>query len=154
MLDLYLSLIVGKDEAAEKQRKKAIKVIKKEQYRQYTFNYLTASVRKGIKSSLKRIQKKDEKGNVIGEYYQRDDIEREILQYNTHHFTKVYQSKAYKDKIYKKLPINEVRNKILTGRIRRQDFDDENVYEFFILLKNTNNNNGPNYQYNLITEEE
>jgi len=103
---------------------------------------------------LKRIQKKDEERNVIGEYYQRDDIEREILQYNTHHFTKVHQSKAYKDKIYKKLPINKVRNKILTGRIRRQDFDDENVYEFFTLLKNTNNNNGLNYQYNPITEEE
>jgi len=57
----------------------------------------------------------------------------------------VHQLKAYKDKIYKKLPINKVRNKILTGQIRRQDFDDENVYEFFILLKNTNNNNGPNY---------
>ena len=69
LLDLYPSLIVSKDEATEKRRKKAIKVIKKQQYRQYTFNYLTASVGKGIKSSLKRIQKKDEEGNVIGEYY-------------------------------------------------------------------------------------
>ena len=41
----------------------------------------------------------------------------------------------YKDKIHERLRDNDIRDKILDGRLRRQDCDDERMFEFLKLLK-------------------
>ena len=81
------------------------------------------------------MQKKDREGRVIAEHYQREDIEQEILDYNTLHFTKVHQSRAYDEKICNNLFRNNVCEKILIGNMSPQDFDDRNTRDFFKLLQ-------------------
>ena len=53
------------------------------------------------------------------------------------HFRQAFDSKAYKDKIYNKLNINEVRDKIINREVEVDDCDDEDVYSMLQLLKNT-----------------
>jgi len=47
---------------------------------------------------------------------------------------------AYKDKIYEKLRINSMRNRILNETIKREECDDERVYKFLKLLKQDGRN--------------
>ena len=50
-------------------------------------------------------------------------------------FSKVKDSKAYKDKIHTNLNDDEMRDKIMQGTLDREEYDDEKVYEFMFLLK-------------------
>lgn len=43
--------------------------------------------------------------------------------------------RAYKDKIYVELKHDNIRDKILNGSLRRDEYDDDDVYEFLKLLK-------------------
>ena len=82
---------------------------------------------------MKLVNENDE---VIKECYDRASIEREIAQHNKKHFRQAYSSKAFQDKIYTQLKCDEVRDKILNGAIKREDCDDQDVYDFLKLLKN------------------
>ena len=48
---------------------------------------------------------------------------------------KAHKSIIYKDKIYKILRNDSIRDKILEGRLRRDECDEERVYQFLQLLK-------------------
>jgi len=74
-------------------------------------------------------------GEVKKELQDRDSIEREIAAYNVTHFRQAFDSKAYKDKIYNKLNINEVRDKIINREVEVDDCEDEDVYNMLQLLK-------------------
>jgi len=73
--------------------------------------------------------------NIIKEYNDRVIIENEISIYNTYHFRKAYNSKALKDKIYSKLLINNIRNKILDKILKQKKCKKKDVYNFIKLLK-------------------
>ena len=45
--------------------------------------------------------------------------------YNEQYLKQAHSLIIYKDKIYKKLRNNDIRDKILDGRLRKQDCDDE-----------------------------
>ena len=135
---MYPIEIVGDNEIAQKQWKKAIKSIKQTQYRQCTFDRLSRKVGKGEKHSLKCVRVENELGEVEKELQDRDSIEREIAAYNVKHFRQAFDSKAYKDKIYNKLNINKVRDKIINREVEVDDCDDEDVYSMLQLLKHTN----------------
>ena len=96
---------------------------------------LTKHIGKGEKNSLKKVKVVNENNEVVKEYYDRASIEREIAAYNKKHFRQAYSSKAFKDKIYTQLKCDEVRDKILNGAIKREDCDDQDVYDFLKLLK-------------------
>ena len=51
--------------------------------------------------------------NTIKLFYYKEDIRCEIIKNNIQYYKKEYNSKAYKDKIYKKLNESKTRNKIL-----------------------------------------
>ena len=51
------------------------------------------------------------------------------------HFRQGFDSKAYKDRIYKKLQIDQIRDKILQGELDISECDDNDVYSFLKLLK-------------------
>ena len=98
------------------------------------FHYLSRHVGKGLKDNIKRLQivnDDDSKVTLI----KREEIESRIREHNTNHFKKAHRSIAYKDKIYDKLRRNPIRNKILSGTLRRDECDDERVYRFLKLLK-------------------
>ena len=56
---------------------------------------------------------------------------------NTKYHKKVFQTKAYKDKIYKYLLSNEIQDKILNSQLRREDYTNNDVYEFLTIIKRT-----------------
>ena len=58
----------------------------------------------------------------------RYDIEQAIIDFNKQYFQKAYNVKVYKDKICDQLKNNEVKNKILQGRLERQYFNNKNVF--------------------------
>ena len=66
----------------------------------------------------------------------RASIETTIAEYNKGHFWQAYSSKAYKDKIYHRLKIDYIRDKILKGELEIDDCDYEDVHDFLRLLKN------------------
>ena len=57
------------------------------------------------------------------------------MRYNEYHLKQAHDSIMYKDKIYERLRDNDIWDKILDGRLRRQDCDDERIFEFLKLLK-------------------
>ena len=60
----------------------------------------------------------------------------------------------YKDKIYKQLQDNYIRDKILNRELERQDCDDEAVYHFLKLLKQPEYLKNKIQQFNPISEDE
>jgi len=134
-LNMYPVEIVGDNEDAKKKRSRAIKSVKQAQYRQYTFNRLSQGVGKGERNSLKRVRIINENGEIIKEVQDRESIEQEIVEYNIKHFRQAFASKAYKDKVYNKLNIDDIRDRILKGELEVEECDDEDVYSFLTLLK-------------------
>ena len=81
------------------------------------------------------LQIKDDNGKIKRYIYNRKDIEEKLIQYNQQHYKKVHKSKAYIDKINKKLIENETRDKILQDSLKAEDFDYSEVLNFLQLLK-------------------
>jgi len=92
-------------------------------------------VRKGERNSLKRVRIMNDNGEIIKEVQDRESIEQEIVEYNVKHFHQAFASKAYKDKVYNKLNIDDIRDRILKGELEVEECDDEDVYSFLTLLK-------------------
>ena len=44
------------------------------------------------------------------------------------HFRQAFESKAYKDRIYNQLKINEIRDKTLNGELELEECNDEDVH--------------------------
>jgi len=83
---------------------------------------------------LKRLHEKDENGNIITTYLDRRSIEDKLLTFNRDHYRKVLNTNVYKDKIYHKFQDNPIRDKILSGTLDSNEYDNEEVFEFLRLL--------------------
>ena len=57
------------------------------------------------------------------------------MNYNLQHYQKEYHTEIYNDKIYSELEDRAIRNKILTGQLRRSDCNSSNFYQSLRLLK-------------------
>ena len=68
---------------------------------------------KCIKGSIKRLYEKDEDGKIIKIYIERKLIEETLINFNTNHFQKVFESPVYNNKIYNKLEEDYTRDKII-----------------------------------------
>ena len=82
------------------------------------------------------IHEKDEDNQIKKTCTGKEEIENVAIQYNAKHFANTYKSKVWEDKIYLKLQEDEMRNKILAGRLVQEDCNNEDVFEFLKLLKN------------------
>jgi len=85
---------------------------------------------------------------------QREEMEAKIIQQNKHHHSKVLQSKMYKDRIYNYLLENEMRDRILNGNLCRDEYDNNDIFNFLLLLKRnfTNSYSTTIYQPIIIDE--
>ena len=81
------------------------------------------------------IQIKDNKDNIIKALTNWYDIENAIIDFNKSYFQQTHHTKVYNDKIYEQLKVDEVQDKVLKGKISREDNDDENIFKFLLLLK-------------------
>ena len=96
---------------------------------------MTKQVEKGAKYLLKRVKVLDQNNEVAKEYHDRNSIENEIAKYNKLYFHKAYSSNTFKDKTYSKLKEEHIKDKILNGTLKREEYDNDNVYEFMRLLE-------------------
>ena len=96
---------------------------------------MTKHVGKGACGSLKILHEKDEGMRIIKTHTKRKKIEEEIKKHNTKHFSMAIETKMHQDKIHAKLDDKEIRKKILEGKLKREDCDDKDVFEFLQLLK-------------------
>ena len=70
-------------------------------------------VGKDKRGSLRRIQVKDSDGSIIQILINCRDMENAIIQYNKVYFQQVHQIKVYQGKIYDKMELDKIRDKIL-----------------------------------------
>jgi len=94
-----------------------IKKMKRNEYRQYSIQFLTSKVRKGPKYPLKYIKIINNKDQVECLLYKRSKIEKMLIEQNTYHQKKVLNTQAYNDKIHKTLLEDTVRDRILNGKL-------------------------------------
>jgi len=76
----------------------------------------------------------DEEEKVINVKYERKEIEEALIKQNIKHYRKVYDTLVYKDRIYRELLKDEIRNKILIGILRCNECNNVEVYNFLKLL--------------------
>jgi len=92
-------------------------------------------VGQGVNGSLKILHEKDEDMRITKSYTKRKDIKEETIKHDTKHFSMAIETKMYRDKIYAKLDDKVIRKKILEGKLKREDCDDKDAFEFLPLLK-------------------
>jgi len=90
---------------------------------------------KGVKGNLKRLHIVNENDRIEKTIIEKEQMEKEIMQYNEQHFKQAYSSEMCNDKIYAELHSNEIRDKILNGQLSSEECDSQNVWKFLQLLK-------------------
>ena len=150
ILDYHQYNIENKKEKDKKKRKKIINNIVKNQQRLHAFHYLTKYTGKRVRGCLKKLIVKDEQGNE-STFLDRESIEKHIMEYNQQFFATPTETKVFKDKIYNKSSISEMRNKILDRNLNQSEYDDEDIFAFLKLLQESRGimNSYPDY----ISEE-
>ena len=63
------------------------------------------------------------------------DIEHEVSKFNRKHYKKVLETALYQDDIHDQLLDDKIRDKVLGGKLGREDVDDEDLLEFLSMLK-------------------
>ena len=81
---------------------------------------------------IKIINKTINKEEII---YDRQEIENRLIQQNLYYFKKVHNTRVYYNKVYHKITQDEIRNKILNGSLKAEDYDNNNIFKFLSLLK-------------------
>jgi len=66
------------------------------------------------------------------------------MQHNRKLYRKIHEIKICKDKIYLLLQNNEIKDKILEGKLEWKDYNNKNIHKFLHLLKLPNRKQ-PNY---------
>ena len=67
-------------------------------------------------------------------------MEEKLTNQNKYHYSKVLQIKMSTNKIYHHLLEDEMRDKILSGNLRRDKYNNSNVFNFLTLLKQNHTN--------------
>ena len=65
-------------------------------------------------------------------------MEQAIIDQNIAHYKAVFKIKVYQDKIYHKLSLNKMWDKILNGKLEEEDCSNKEVFEFLSLLQRNN----------------
>jgi len=94
-----------------------------------------------------------ESGDRTQILYKRKQIKNALIAQNIKYYTKVMEIKLHQDKIYKSLQNNEVRDRILNKDLRREEYEDQDIFNFFTLLKR-NKENQISKDYEPITKTE
>ena len=134
LMDYHTKEIIEEDEKAVKKKQKVLAGIRRKLKRNHTFHYISRHAGKGLRQKLRHLHLPDEEGNIQTTIVKREEIEEKIADYNEKHLKKAHGSIAYKDKIYHQLRNNSIRDKILNGTLRRDECDDERVYQLLKLL--------------------
>ena len=99
--------------------------------RNHIFHYLRKTLGK-TKSVLHKLQITNPSNNTIQSAYDHKKIESLLMQHNREHFSKAKKTPAYNDKIIKE---DEIRDKVLKGKLQKEDVNNDNIFEFLKLLQ-------------------
>ena len=116
-----------------KLRNKTLKSLHKGVAKRKDFRCLTNNVGKGKKQGLRKVEVVE--GDEIISIRNKDEMERLIIKHNRENFSKGKNTKACEDKTCNSTRKNETRDLTLNGELKREDCDEEEVYEFLRLLK-------------------
>ena len=105
--------------------------------RNNTFSYLTRMVGKP-KNSLLKLHVIDPRTKEMKTCYGQKEIESALTQHNRRHSSKAKNTPVYRDKITKVLHRDEVREKVLDGKLKREDIDNSDLFHFLKLLVSKN----------------
>ena len=140
LLDYHHEEIIGDDVKLIKKKKRILAGIKRTMKRNHAFHCLSRHAGKGFRENMKRLKVMNENNEVEETLAKRDEIEERIEQCNSHHFKNAHDSTACKDKTCEGLINDVIRDKILNGTLRRDECDDENVYQLLKLLHQNGRN--------------
>ena len=84
---------------------------------------------------MRKLYVKNDEGQIVKTYISRTDIEQAIIAYNKNHFQQAHNTRVYQDRIYDQFKEDNKRDKILKGELKRQDYDNKNVFDLLKLLK-------------------
>lgn len=138
LLDHHHSEIACENDDQRKQNEKTLSGIKKSLNKQHAFHCISRHVGKGEREGIKRTREVDENNKIIKTHADRESIEDSIIKCNEMHFAKAHNSIAHADRIYEKLRHDKACDKILDGRLNKDECDDERAHEFLQLLKMPN----------------
>ena len=103
MLD-YNEIKISNTTEKEKQlKKRIIQRINKDHYRLHTFQFLTKYIGRGVNGLLKWVHSMNNKGRIVKTHTKREEIEEQLINHNRQHYTKVFETLIYNDKIYEEL---------------------------------------------------
>ena len=72
-------------------------------------------------------------------HYDKENIKKNIIEFNKNHYWKAFDSKICNSRMHNNMEYNNVRDKIFQGIITREEYKDNNIYSFVILLKDRMN---------------
>ena len=81
--------ITNNTEKERKLRKKILDRIKKQRKQEHTFRFLIKHVGRGINGLLKRVHSVDNNRNIVKTYTKKEEIEKNLIDYNRIHYGKV-----------------------------------------------------------------
>ena len=77
-----------------------------------------------------------------------------MIRFNRKHFLKAKETPVYMDKIRKALQYNKIRDKVVEGKLTRNEVQNDDVYEFLKLLTPNNRNKIQTSKFDLVTLDE
>ena len=114
---MYLNEVDEETLTNSKKKQKILNSAIKTKSRKVTFKYITNHIGRGKRKNLIRVYEVNNNKEIVKTYVGKEEIEREIMKHNRKHFIEAYQTKAFQDKIYEKLQNDEVRERILNGKL-------------------------------------
>ena len=87
------------------------------------------------RESLRILYVKDKENRITKTMNDRIVIEAVLIQYNREHYQQAYHMKAFQNLICNELKEDWMRDRILKRQLQTEDYEDPNVYDFLLLLK-------------------
>ena len=81
----------------------------------------------------------DNNEQIVNAIAQKEKIEEVMFHHNTTYYQQAMQTLMCQDKTCNKLQEDEIRNNILDGKLKRNQCDNGDVYQFLTLLKQPKN---------------
>ena len=130
MLESHEVELPGDTDKEKTKKSKVLKNTKKTLNWNRDFRCITNNLGKGKRLGLRSIQDEEEI-----ECHNKEEIEEKVMMFDEMHFIKVKESKVHEDKICDNFNKDDLRDKILSGKLNREDCNEKNLCKFLKLLE-------------------
>ena len=146
LLDLHPNELTPEFLDNDQKKKAALRSIIKNRQRKSAFKCMTKHIGRGRKRGLIKVHEVNENNQIVKTHIGEEEIEKTIMNHNRKHYSKAKNTPVCQDKTCNQLQSDNVRDKILQGRLVESDCDNPEVFEFLSLLKNPSQCSKPSFQ--------